>query len=127
MNDPPGAAGATPVASPWISFRGRVYRRAAGFVAGGQLSCCLGHVHAAWIGRDGKLRCYHRLDAADPRSPRCGALLFVLVFPSAGDAAGPLLWAADVDEHDLRIIERGQLSVSQILNYFGAGFARAAT
>lgn len=124
MHDSRDGAGGAPVASPWISFRGRVHRRAVGFVRSGELSCCLGHVHDAWIGRDGKLRCYHRLDAGDRLSPRCGALLFVLVFPSAGDTAGPLLWAADVDEHDLQIIESHSMSLSQILTYFGAGLRR---
>jgi hypothetical protein len=115
---------ASSVALPEIRFRGRAFPRRVGFVALEELTCCLGHERGTHVGRDGRLRCYHRLERNDARSPRCGALQFVLVFPSPGTHEPTLTWAADVDEGDLRTIERDAMSVRQILHYFGASFSR---
>lgn len=113
----------TPAASASVTFRGRSFPRRAGFVSPNALTCCLGHRHAARLDRDGRFRCYHPLEPQNPRSERCGALLFAIVFPSAG--SGTLLWVADVDQHDLTTIERAAMSVAQILAYFGAAFRHA--
>ena len=110
-----------PKAGPLVLLRGRSVRRATGFLKGRRITCPEHHVvsEQSRILDDGVVYCDHR--TAKEQTP-CGALLYLLVFPSRGGRRR--LWVADCTRDELATIERLGLDADGVLAYFGAEFTR---
>jgi hypothetical protein len=105
----------------YLSFHGRNILRAKGFVRPKQLLCPDGHrvKELAVIREDGALWCTHRLANGQGE---CGAMLYVMTFPSLGGRRR--IWASDVTKAELDEMERLGLDADGALAYFGVEFTR---
>jgi hypothetical protein len=108
-------------APPTFSFHGRTVARAKGFIRPHKLTCPDMHRvrELAVIREDGALWCTHRPASGQGE---CGAMLYVLVFPSLGGKRR--IWAADVTKAELEQMEAMGLDADGALAYFGVGFTR---
>lgn len=112
-----------PRASRYVCYQGREIFRATGFVKNtNRVHCPGGHRvdFKSKLMEDGFLYC----DARPAKGQAtCGALIYVLIFPSRGDDKRRI-WLADCTREEVAVIERAGWDADGIVDYFGGSFPR---